>query len=102
MRGKTAKALRRLLEVDLGKGTEIRQQLYAKTNKKYIGVISHDGDHKIREEDVYEARTHPDRHMYRQLKKKYTGSVDVNREIKDDIKNSVLTRTSTKSHKEEL
>lgn len=86
MNGKTARAIRKMLEIDLGKGTELKTQGHVETGKKLIGVISHDGDHKIREDAVYEVRTHPDRFMYRQIKKKYVKNVDVKREVSKDIK----------------
>lgn len=86
MNGKTARALRKLLEVDLGKGSEQRNQGHVKTGTKYVGVISHDGNHDIREDDVFEARTHPDRHLYRKLKEKFLKDVDVRQEVKEDIK----------------
>lgn len=91
MNAKKAKALRKMLDLNLGKDTELKEQGHVEVDTKYIGVISHDGNHDIREEKVFEARTHPDRYMYRQLKKIYTGSlkdVDVQKKIKEDIRNN--------------
>lgn len=70
MRNKRARAIRRLAGCDLSSGSDVREVGYVQNNVKYIGVIDGvDGNHDIREEKTYEARTTEERHLYRQMKK---------------------------------
>lgn len=76
MRGSKARAIRKLVGCNLGRGTEDKEQGYTEVGEKYIGVISHDGNHDIRKENVFEVRTTEERYLYRQLKLVYTGRIN--------------------------
>lgn len=84
MNAKKAKKLRKMVGCDLGKNTDCKQSGVQTTGSKLIGVISHDGNHSSREEDVVEARTTEERYLYRELKKIYSGS-KVDPSIKESL-----------------
>ena len=70
MRGKRARALRRLSGCDLSKDGDNRDVGMVENGIKYIGVIDGvDGNHHIRDEKTYEARTTEERYLYRQMKR---------------------------------
>jgi len=92
MRGSTARAIRKLVQCDLGRGTSDKEQGYTDVGEKYIGVISHDGNHDIREEKIMEVRTTEGRYLYRQLKLVYTGrknEPEIRKTLIEDLKTKI-------------
>lgn len=84
MRNKKAKQIRKLVGCSLGRGTPHKEQGYEDVGEKFIGVISHDGNHSIREDSVFEVRTTEERYLYRQLKNVYKGKIQ-DEEIRENL-----------------
>lgn len=101
MRNKRAKQIRKLVNCDLGRGTEDKTLSYKDVGSKYIGVISHDGNHDIREESVFEACTTEERYLYRQLKLVYKGRIN-DPKMRDSLITDLKQIAEKKSRKEKV
>ena len=71
MRAKTAKKLRKFLELDITDDA-FRERTWSESGLRYYGVIDGvHGNHRIEERMTYRLETSSDRQMYRMIKKIY-------------------------------
>lgn len=100
MNGRRARQLRKLVDCDLGRDTENKDQGTVVTGSKTIGQIQPDGNHTSRDEDIVEVRTVEDRYLYRQLKKVYSRSKP-DEEVRDNIVTDLQTIEDIKDRTDE-
>ena len=93
MNGKKARKLRKLLNCELGRDTDNKDQGTVVTGSKTIGQIQPDGNHTSRDEDIVEVRTVEERYLYRQLKRVYSRSKQ-DEEVRDNIVDDLNKVTS--------
>ncbi len=95
MRGKRARAIRKLAGCDLSKDGDVKEHGYRDVGTKYIGQISHDGNHGVREETVFQAMTTEDRYLYRQMKRVWK-QTDYKPEIRAELVSDLKTHKEDK------
>jgi hypothetical protein len=85
--GKKARALRKLVGLDLSTEEARKIELVDTGMVNLIGIISHDGNHGSREEKVLRLATNEQRYLYRQLKKVYNGMLepDLQEQVLSDV-----------------